>query len=126
MQKALSTTGHNIANVGTEGYSRQTINFESREAGAGSGGFVGNGVRSASIDRQYDQFLGKELRDNTSAATHFETLSLMSGKLDDLLATCYRVTLYLKTDHTAGRLMQSAHHYRQSRPSLPQPRETQN
>ncbi|MGB1343589.1 MAG: flagellar hook-associated protein FlgK [Pseudomonadales bacterium] len=86
MQKALSTTGHNIANVGTEGYSRQTINFESREAGAGSGGFVGNGVRSASIDRQYDQFLGKELRDNTSAATHFETLSLMSGKLDDLLA----------------------------------------
>ena len=36
--------------------------------------------------RQYDAFLGKELRDNTSAANHFESLSLMSGKLDNLLA----------------------------------------
>ena len=50
MQKALATTGHNIANVSTEGYSRQTINFEARDAGAGSGGFVGNGVRT-STDR---------------------------------------------------------------------------
>ena len=50
MQKALATTGHNIANVGTEGYSRQTLVFESREPGAGSGGFVGNGVRTASIE----------------------------------------------------------------------------
>ena len=38
MQKALATTGHNIANVSTEGYSRQTVTFESRVAGGGSGG----------------------------------------------------------------------------------------
>ena len=86
MQKALSTTGHNIANVSTEGYSRQTVTFESREAGAGSGGFVGNGVRTATIVRAYDAFLGKELRDTTSAAKHFEVFSQMAGKLDDLLA----------------------------------------
>ena len=86
MQKALATTGHNIANVATEGYSRQTLNFESREAGAGSGGFVGNGVRTASIERSYDAFLGKEVRDNTSAAMHFEVFSQMASKLDDLLA----------------------------------------
>ena len=86
MQKALATTGHNIANVATEGYSRQTLNFESREAGAGSGGFVGNGVRTASIGRSYDAFLGKEVRDNTSAAMHFEVFSQMASKLDNLLA----------------------------------------
>ena len=86
MQKALATTGHNIANVSTEGYSRQTVTFESREAGAGSGGFVGNGVRTATIVRAYDAFLGKELRDTTSAAKHFEVFSQMAGKLDDLLA----------------------------------------
>ena len=86
MQKALATTGHNIANVSTEGYSRQTVSFESREAGAGSGGFVGNGVRTSSIVRAYDAFLGKELRDTTSAAKHFEVFSQMAGKLDDLLA----------------------------------------
>ena len=86
MQKALATTGHNIANVATEGYSRQTVTFESREAGAGSGGFVGNGVRTSTITRAYDAFLGKELRDTTSAAKHFEVFSQMAGKLDDLLA----------------------------------------
>ena len=86
MQKALATTGHNIANVSTEGYSRQTINFEARDAGAGSGGFVGNGVRTSTIARAYDAFLGKELRDTTSAAKHFEVFSQMAGKLDDLLA----------------------------------------
>ena len=86
MQKALATTGHNIANVSTEGYSRQTITFEARDAGAGSGGFVGNGVRTSTIVRAYDAFLGKELRDTTSAAKHFEVFSQMAGKLDDLLA----------------------------------------
>ena len=86
MQKGLATTGHNIANVATEGYSRQTVTFESREAGAGSGGFVGNGVRTSTIVRAYDAFLGKELRDTTSAAKHFEVFSQMAGKLDDLLA----------------------------------------
>ena len=86
MQKGLATTGHNIANVATEGYSRQTVTFESREAGAGAGGFVGNGVRAGTIARAYDAFLGKELRDTTSAAKHFEVFAQMAGKLDDLLA----------------------------------------
>ena len=49
MQKALATTGHNIANVSTEGYSRQTVTFESRVAGGGSGGFVGGGVQTSNI-----------------------------------------------------------------------------
>jgi flagellar hook-associated protein 1 FlgK len=36
MQKALATTGHNIANVDTEGYSRQVLTFESREPELGA------------------------------------------------------------------------------------------
>ena len=86
MQKALATTGHNIANVGTDGYSRQVLTFESREPEGGASGFVGSGVRASDIARQYDNFLGKELRDNTSAANHFEAFALMSGRLNDLLA----------------------------------------
>jgi flagellar hook-associated protein 1 FlgK len=86
MQKALATTGHNIANVGTEGYSRQVLTFESREPELGAGGFAGNGVRASTLERQYDSFLGKELRDNTSAAKHFEAFALMSSRLEDLLA----------------------------------------
>ena len=30
MQRAIATTGHNIANVNTEGYSRQEVHFGTR------------------------------------------------------------------------------------------------
>jgi len=45
-QKALSTTGHNIANVNTEGYSRQIVTLESRSPVSDSGGFIGTGVQT--------------------------------------------------------------------------------
>jgi flagellar hook-associated protein 1 FlgK len=86
MQKALATTGNNIANVGTDGYSRQVVTFESREPEGRGSGAVGNGVRTSTVERQYDNFLAKELRDNTSSANHFEAFALMSSRLDDLLA----------------------------------------
>ena len=85
-QKALSTTGHNIANVNTEGYSRQLVSLEARAPTADSGGFVGAGVQTSTIQRVYDNFLGEELRVNLSAEKHFETFSTMSARLEDLLA----------------------------------------
>jgi len=85
-QKALSTTGHNIANVNTEGYSRQVVGLEARAPTADSGGFVGAGVQTSTIQRVYDNFLGEELRVNISAEKHFESFSTMSARLEDLLA----------------------------------------
>ena len=85
-QKALSTTGHNIANVNTEGYSRQLVSLEARAPTADSGGFVGAGVQTSTIQRVYDNFLGEELRVNLSAEKHFESFSTMSARLEDLLA----------------------------------------
>ena len=85
-QKALSTTGHNIANVNTEGYSRQLVSLEARAPTADSGGFVGAGVQTSTIQRVYDNFLGEELRVNISAEKHFESFSTMSARLEDLLA----------------------------------------
>jgi len=85
-QKALSTTGHNIANVNTEGYSRQIVTLESRSPVSDSGGFIGTGVQTSTIQRVYDNFLGEELRVNTSAEKHFEFFTRMSARLEDLLA----------------------------------------
>jgi flagellar hook-associated protein 1 FlgK len=85
-QKALSTTGHNIANVNTEGYSRQIVGLEARAPTADSGGFVGAGVQTSTIQRVYDNFLGEELRVNISAEKHFQSFSTMSARLEDLLA----------------------------------------
>jgi flagellar hook-associated protein 1 FlgK len=43
-RRALDVTGHNIANVGTEGYSRQRAEFMTRPADRYGNGWVGNGV----------------------------------------------------------------------------------
>ena len=85
-QKALATTGHNIANVNTEGYTRQSVSLESRIPNLVEGGFIGTGVEVGQITRAYDDFLGEELRVNNSAFHHFNTFTQMTKQLEDLIA----------------------------------------
>ena len=61
-QRALDTTSHNISNVNTLGYSRQSVLFDTRQPSAYSNGFVGNGVDVTTVRRAYDQFVAMELR----------------------------------------------------------------
>ena len=46
-KRQLETTGHNIANVNTEGYSRQVVQFQTRAPQALPQGFIGAGVEVA-------------------------------------------------------------------------------
>ncbi|MEA3435313.1 MAG: flagellar hook-associated protein FlgK [Thermodesulfobacteriota bacterium] len=59
-QKAISITGHNIANVNTPGYSRQRVNLANLGLTSASGQ-MGAGVRASDIQRIYDQFLGSQI-----------------------------------------------------------------
>ena len=85
-QKALATTGHNIANVNTEGYSRQTLTFDARAPSLGEGGYVGSGVEVSTVARAYDSFLAEDLRANHSSFHHLDTFTEMTKQLEDLLA----------------------------------------
>ena len=60
-QSALSTTGHNIANAGTEGYSRQRVDPVTNPAVKMGNGFVGNGANVSSIDRIANSFVTGQL-----------------------------------------------------------------
>ena len=60
-QKAISITGHNIANVNTPGYSRQRVNLATNPGLTSSPGQMGAGVRASDIQRIYDQFLGSQI-----------------------------------------------------------------
>ena len=60
-QLAIEVTGQNIANVQTEGYSRQDVTFESNTPRTTGVGQVGNGVRIAGIERAHDQFLFSQI-----------------------------------------------------------------
>lgn len=61
-QQALTTTSHNITNIGTEGFSRQRAIVE---AGRPQGGVNPTGVRVADVTRLVDQFIEAQLTDTT-------------------------------------------------------------
>ncbi|MES9903455.1 MAG: flagellar hook-associated protein FlgK [Sedimenticola sp.] len=85
-QRALNTVGHNVANADNEGYSRQRVDFETREPSYSGSGWSGNGVDVASVQRYYDDFIAAQIRVTQSITSKAETLSENANRLDDLLA----------------------------------------
>ncbi|MBX3609720.1 MAG: flagellar hook-associated protein FlgK [Hydrogenophaga sp.] len=65
---ALQVIGHNIANVNTEGYSRQTIQLQTAGYQSTGGGYFGKGVEIATVTRAYNEHLTREARLTASAA----------------------------------------------------------
>lgn len=59
-QAALQTTGHNIANVNTAGYSRQTVALRTVTPQNMGNGYIGNGVSVATITRNFSELLNKQ------------------------------------------------------------------
>ncbi|MDH4153955.1 MAG: flagellar hook-associated protein FlgK [Nitrospira sp.] len=60
-QRALTVTGHNVANVNTPGYSRQEAVLAEQPPLHGQPGMVGMGVRATAIRRYTDFFVNKQL-----------------------------------------------------------------
>jgi len=56
----LQTTGHNIANANTDGFSRQQVVLTTPEGQFTGAGFFGRGVLVQSITRSHDAFLTRE------------------------------------------------------------------
>ena len=85
-QRALDTVGHNVANVNTEGYSRQGVELSARQPRGLGNGFAGTGVDVTTVLRSYDQFITDELRSSTTGFVEQDTLASLAGGLDNLLA----------------------------------------
>ncbi len=71
-QKAINVTGHNIANVNTDGYSRQRVNMQTNEPYLSQPGQMGTGVKAAEIQRIYDRFLGAQINDENQNMGNWE------------------------------------------------------
>ncbi|MEM7542482.1 MAG: flagellar hook-associated protein FlgK [Pseudomonadota bacterium] len=81
-QRGLTTTGHNIANVNTPSYSRQRVDFESRDPQFAGFGYVGKGVDIDSVRRIADQFLIDQVRTSTSSANQSLVLADLIERID--------------------------------------------
>jgi len=65
----LQTAGHNIANAGVEGYSRQQVELQTAIGQFSGAGFIGKGVDVKTITRIYDQFLSREAMTSRSQSS---------------------------------------------------------
>ena len=69
-QRALGTVSNNIANVSTEGYSRQTSTLQQSAPSKQANMYLGTGVLFTSVKRAFDTFAESNLRNsNTDLAT---------------------------------------------------------
>ncbi|SDQ25169.1 flagellar hook-associated protein 1 FlgK [Virgibacillus subterraneus] len=91
-QSALYTTGHNISNANTEGYSRQRVNFETTSPFPAASrnrpeipGQMGTGVEAGSVQRVRNQFLDYQYRAENSKSHYWDTKADALSKMEGLL-----------------------------------------
>ena len=86
-QQQLATTGHNIANVNTEGYNRQRAE-QNASLGLNNGSnYIGAGTYIQDITRLYDQFSHKEQLLTQSSLGNADSLQARLTQLDQVMST---------------------------------------
>lgn len=87
-QRQLNTTGHNISNANTEGYSRQSVIQGTNSPRQYGGETYGMGVHVENVRRSWDQFAVKELNLSTTNSAlrkdDEENLDMLTNMLSSL------------------------------------------
>jgi flagellar hook-associated protein 1 FlgK len=85
-QQQLATTGHNIANVNTEGYTRQRAEQNTSLGLTNGSNYIGSGTYIEDITRLYDQFTYKEQLLNQSSLGNANALHSSLSQLNDIMS----------------------------------------
>jgi flagellar hook-associated protein 1 FlgK len=103
-QSALNTTGHNISNANTKGYSRQVVNMTASRpidavgfSKSTAAGQLGTGVEASSITRIREKFLDNQYRNEYKSYGNFsvqlDTLSKLEGIVNEPSDTGLRTVI---------------------------------
>ncbi|MGD7023345.1 flagellar hook-associated protein FlgK [Rossellomorea vietnamensis] len=91
-QGALYTTGHNIANANTPGYSRQRVNFQQTEPYPPVSmnrpqipGQMGSGVEAGSVQRVREKFLDVQYRGENNKLGYWEGKMEAMKKMEEVM-----------------------------------------
>jgi len=89
-QASIATTGHNIANANTKGYSRQQVNQSTSPSldvwtNSTNPGQLGSGVSIDSITRVRDRFLDQQYRDQSATLADAQTRQASFDRLESIV-----------------------------------------
>jgi flagellar hook-associated protein 1 FlgK len=85
-QVGLATTGHNIANASTPGYSRQVVVQGAAQAQDFGFGFMGQGTEISTVKRVYNEYLGVQVQTAQTAKSGLDSYYAQIKQIDNLLA----------------------------------------
>lgn len=77
---ALSVSGHNVANLATEGYSRQAVQFATAQGNL-------NGVKVSNVDRVVNSFYNDDIWRTSSDLAYYNGLQSYLGYAEELMGT---------------------------------------
>ncbi|HEY0269191.1 MAG TPA: flagellar hook-associated protein FlgK, partial [Methyloradius sp.] len=85
-QAGISTTGHNIANASTPGYSRQIVIQGSAGAQNFGYGYVGQGTQVTTVQRIFNNLLASQISTSQSSYNQINTYATQMSQIDNMLA----------------------------------------
>ncbi len=83
-QYALSTTGHNIANANTPGYSRQRVHLTATNPLSNTLGQFGTGVKVATVRHVRDVFLMNQFRQGSESSGRWDELQRALSEVENI------------------------------------------
>ena len=84
-QRSLATVSNNIANVNTEGYTRQDVSLTANQPRLLGNSYLGTGARFDAVKRQYDAFVESNLRNSNSDLESQKPLLSYVNRLIDVM-----------------------------------------
>jgi len=84
-QAALATTGHNITNASTPGYSRQRVVIQAHSPQYTGTAYVGRGAMLTSVSRLASDYATNQVRLDTATSASLDTFVDQIGQVDSLL-----------------------------------------
>ncbi|MDP2869633.1 MAG: flagellar hook-associated protein FlgK [Methyloversatilis sp.] len=85
-QAGLITTGHNISNAATPGFTRQQVVLGTNDPQLTGSGFLGQGARIETVRRIYSQFLTAQVMEAKTQNAEYGAYAAQIAALDNLLA----------------------------------------
>ncbi|SAK99373.1 flagellar hook-associated protein FlgK [Caballeronia temeraria] len=84
-QWGLTTTGQNISNAATPGYTLEKVSYQESPGQYTGSGYLGNGVQTATVTRQYSQYLTTQVNNTQASSSAANTYYSLISQLNNLV-----------------------------------------